>query len=244
MSADQPGVRGDESEDDSSGAAPLSEDAAGWATHGTRIRPATPFGTASASDGATPGAAPFAATSFGPSDYTHADDNSDNNSDDESADDESADDESEDDDGSEDDDEANDEANGKKKRRWSNDGCWGCDGVDCGDWNLGCDLPGCDLLGCHLMLPGLTLSTLLLVAAAVLPERGAGWLVRALITGYRRHITRLTPACPQTPSCSEYALASVATLGVRRGLAAAAHRIRGCRRPDQPALGGPARTAR
>ena len=204
MSAGQPGVRGDESsEDDSSGAAPLSEDAAGWATHGTRIRPATPFGPASASDGATPGAAPFTATSFGPSDSTPANDAND----------------------------ANDEADRKKKRRWSNDGCWGCDGVDCGDWNLGCDLPGCDLLGCHLMLPGLTLSTLLLMAAVVLPERGAGWLVRALITGYRRHLTRLTPACPQTPSCSEYALTSVATLGVRRGLTVAAHRIRACRRP-------------
>jgi hypothetical protein len=45
---------------------------------------------------------------------------------------------------------------------------------------------------------------------------------------YRRWLTRLTPPCPSTPSCSEYALSAVRTLGARQGLAAAARRVRAC----------------
>jgi Putative membrane protein insertion efficiency factor len=97
-----------------------------------------------------------------------------------------------------------------------------CDGPDCG----GCDGPDC---GCDLLL-FVRLSTLLLAVAAVLPAAGSGRLVRAVIRGYQRRLSRFTPACPSTPSCSAYALLAVETLGPRRGLAAAARRIGGCRR--------------
>jgi Putative membrane protein insertion efficiency factor len=88
----------------------------------------------------------------------------------------------------------------------------------------GCD--GCDG-PCDFTL--LRLSTMLLVAAALAPERPAGRrLVRALVRGYQRWLTRFTPRCPSTPSCSAFALAAVDSLGARRGLAAAAERIRRC----------------
>jgi hypothetical protein len=87
----------------------------------------------------------------------------------------------------------------------------------------GCDGP-CD---CNASLL-LRLSTALLVASAVTPAWGSGRLVRALIRGYQRWLSRYTPACPSNPSCSAYALAAVEASGPRRGLAAAALRIRGC----------------
>ena len=91
-------------------------------------------------------------------------------------------------------------------------GCDGCDGPDC----------GCDFL---LFL---RLSTVLLVIAAVLPAVGADRMVAALIRGYQHRLSRFTPACPGTVSCSEFALAAVHRLGARRGLAEAAHRIERC----------------
>ncbi len=96
-----------------------------------------------------------------------------------------------------------------------------CDGPHCD----GCGGSGC---GCDLLL-FVRLSTLLLAVAAVLPEIGTGRTVRALIRGYQRGLSRFTPICPSTPSCSAYALLAVETLGPRRGLAAAARRIGGCR---------------
>jgi Putative membrane protein insertion efficiency factor len=86
-----------------------------------------------------------------------------------------------------------------------------------------CDVPDCDCGGCNL----LRVSTVLALAALVVPT-GADGLVAALIRFYRRWLTRLTPVCPSSPSCSVYALTAVQTLGARRGLAAAAHRIRAC----------------
>lgn len=90
----------------------------------------------------------------------------------------------------------------------------------------GCD--GCDGCDCNLSL----FSTLLLVAATVLPESGTRSLVHGLIRLYQRLLTRFTPRCPSTPSCSAYASTAVRTLGTRRGLAAAAHRVRHCGRPQ------------
>jgi hypothetical protein len=87
----------------------------------------------------------------------------------------------------------------------------------------GCDGP-CD---CNASLL-LRLSTALLVISAMTPARGSGRLVRALIRGYQRWLSRYTPACPSDPSCSAYALAAVEALGPRRGLANAALRIKGC----------------
>ena len=105
-------------------------------------------------------------------------------------------------------------------------GCGGCDAVGCDAPS--CDLPGCDGCdGCNLLVL-VRLSSLLLVAATVLPERGGRAVVRMLLRGYRRWLTRYTPACPSTPSCSAYALAAVETFGARAGLVAAAHRIRRC----------------
>lgn len=86
----------------------------------------------------------------------------------------------------------------------------------------GCDVPGCD---CNLLL---RLSTLLSIAALLVP-RNAGSVVSALLRGYRRWLTRFTPRCPSTPSCSAFAVAAVESMGPRRGLAAAARRVRDCR---------------
>lgn len=85
----------------------------------------------------------------------------------------------------------------------------------------GCDVPGCD---CNLLL---RLSTLLSIAAVLVPP-GGGAVVRALLRGYRRWLTRFTPRCPSTPSCSAFAVAAVESMGPRRGLAAAARRVRDC----------------
>ncbi|MBW0135392.1 membrane protein insertion efficiency factor YidD [Pseudonocardia abyssalis] len=123
---------------------------------------------------------------------------------------------------------------------------WGCDGWGGGGGSRGsgssgisgssggrsggsgCD--GCDGCDCNLTLLSLTrLSTLLLLAAAVLPDIGGGAVVR-LIRFYRRRLTSLTPRCPSTPSCSAYALAVVEERGVRRGLVLAARRVRECGR--------------
>jgi hypothetical protein len=87
----------------------------------------------------------------------------------------------------------------------------------------GCDGP-CD---CNASLL-LRLSPALLVVSAMTPAWGSGRLVRALIRGYQRWLSRYTPACPSDPSCSAYALAAVDALGPRRGLAAAALRIKSC----------------
>jgi Putative membrane protein insertion efficiency factor len=97
----------------------------------------------------------------------------------------------------------------------------GCDVPGCDV--PGCDVPGCDCGGCNL----LRVSALLALAALVVPS-GTGGLVAALIRLYRRWLTRLTPPCPSTPGCSEYALSAVRTLGARQGLAAAARRVRAC----------------
>jgi hypothetical protein len=83
-----------------------------------------------------------------------------------------------------------------------------------------CDGP-CDL-------PLLRVSPLLLAAAAMVPARGASGLVRMALRGYQRWLSRFTPACPSTPSCSAYALAAVARHGARRGLRLAAARVRAC----------------
>ncbi|MEJ3657316.1 membrane protein insertion efficiency factor YidD [Actinomycetes bacterium KLBMP 9759] len=91
-------------------------------------------------------------------------------------------------------------------------GCNGCDG--CG---------GCD---CNLLL---RLSSIMLFVAALVPEAGGG-VVLAAIRGYRRWLTRFTPRCPSPVSCSAYALDAVERLGPRKGLVAAAWRIRRCRR--------------
>lgn len=104
-----------------------------------------------------------------------------------------------------------------------------------GDGGCGCDGP------CDLTL--LRVSTVLLVAAAVVPARGGG-LVRAALRGYQRWLTRFTPACPSTPSCSAFALAAVGRHGARRGLRLAAARVEACgaphaRRVDRP--GSPTR---
>jgi putative component of membrane protein insertase Oxa1/YidC/SpoIIIJ protein YidD len=74
----------------------------------------------------------------------------------------------------------------------------------------------------------LRVSPLLLLAAAVVPARGAGGLVRAALIGYQRWLSRFTPACPSAPSCSAYAVAAVARHGSRRGLRLAAARVRAC----------------
>ena len=75
--------------------------------------------------------------------------------------------------------------------------------------------------------PLLKLSLLLTVAALLLPASAAR-PVGGLIRAYQRHFTQLTPACPLAPSCSAYALRAVQRLGARRGLAAAAARVRAC----------------
>jgi putative component of membrane protein insertase Oxa1/YidC/SpoIIIJ protein YidD len=81
-----------------------------------------------------------------------------------------------------------------------------------------CDCGGFPLLKLSLLL---TVAGLLLPASAVRPVGG-------LIRAYQRHLTRFTPPCPAAPSCSAYALRAVQRLGARRGLAAAAARVRAC----------------
>jgi hypothetical protein len=110
---------------------------------------------------------------------------------------------------------------GKKKRADGRapifDGCGGdaCDSCD-----------ACE--GCDFFL--LRISTLLLVAAAIMPRTGGDRVAGAAIRGYQRRLSRFTPRCPQPVSCSAFALDAVATLGPRGGLAAAARRVRDCRR--------------
>ena len=102
----------------------------------------------------------------------------------------------------------------------SGSGCGGGSGGGGG----GCD--GCD---CNFTLLNLlSVSTLLVVAARLLPGSGTRPVVRVLIRGYQRRLTRFTPTCPQTPSCSAYALTAVDELGTRRGLRAAARRVASC----------------
>ncbi len=98
---------------------------------------------------------------------------------------------------------------------------YGCDGCDFGN---GCDF--CD--GCD-GFPLLRVSLVLAMAALLVPPAAAG-PVHAAIRLYQRVLTRFTPVCPATPSCSAYALAAVERLGARRGLAAAAARVRACGR--------------
>jgi hypothetical protein len=86
---------------------------------------------------------------------------------------------------------------------------------------------GCNCDGpCNFTL--LRVSPLLLLAAAVVPARRASGLVSAALLGYQRWLSRFTPTCPSTPSCSAYALAAVARHGARRGLRLAAARVRAC----------------
>jgi Putative membrane protein insertion efficiency factor len=92
-------------------------------------------------------------------------------------------------------------------------------------WCDGCDFPDCDCGGCDVLF--LRVSTLLAFVALIVPV-GDGGLVAAAIRGYRRWLTRFTPTCPSEQSCSAYALAAVQTLGARRGLRAAARRVRAC----------------
>jgi putative component of membrane protein insertase Oxa1/YidC/SpoIIIJ protein YidD len=79
--------------------------------------------------------------------------------------------------------------------------------------------------------PLLKLSLLLTVAALLLPASAAR-PVGGLIRAYQRHLTRFTPACPLAPRCRAYALRAVRRLGARRGLAAAAARVRACGKPQ------------
>jgi putative component of membrane protein insertase Oxa1/YidC/SpoIIIJ protein YidD len=77
----------------------------------------------------------------------------------------------------------------------------------------------------------LRLSALLPLVAALVPGRAGRRPVLALLRFYRRRLTRFTPTCPSTPSCSAYAMHAVQDLGARRGLTAAARRIRHCGGP-------------
>ena len=102
----------------------------------------------------------------------------------------------------------------------------GCDSSsgDSGDSSgCDCDVPGCD---CLLFF---RLSALLGLVALLVPARDGG-LVAGLVRLYRRRLTRFTPTCPSTPSCSAYALDAIERLGPRRGLRAAAARVRSCGR--------------
>ncbi|WP_214401342.1 membrane protein insertion efficiency factor YidD [Pseudonocardia lacus] len=108
------------------------------------------------------------------------------------------------------------EAEEEADRSRCSDGCDGCD-LPCD----GCELP-CD---CSLLL---SVSTLLRLAAFLAPGRAGRRPVLALLGLYRRRLTRFTPRCPSTPSCSAYAVAAVQDLGARRGLVAAARRVRDC----------------
>lgn len=116
-------------------------------------------------------------------------------------------------------------------------GCGGGSGGRGGGGDCSCDGPGgCTLLG---------IGPLLLVAAAVVPARGTGGLVRAALRGYQRCLSRFTPACPSTPNCSAYALTAVGRHGARRGLRLAAARVRACgAAPGQAARVNPAAVPR
>jgi hypothetical protein len=96
-----------------------------------------------------------------------------------------------------------------------------------------CDLAPCDASICDCGGTLLTVSLLLRVSAALVPATGSGRGVQAVLRFYRRHLTRFTPTCPATPSCSAFAQEAVAVLGPRRGLAAAAGRVRACGRPER-----------
>lgn len=111
----------------------------------------------------------------------------------------------------------------------ASDGCGSCDATP------GCDLPDCNLCdGCDFLL-FVRLSSLLFLVAAIVPERGGATVVRGLLRFYRRRLTRFTPTCPSTPSCSAFATAAVESLGARRGLTAAARRVRDCGSAGHPA---------
>jgi hypothetical protein len=110
---------------------------------------------------------------------------------------------------------------GKRSRTTGDAGHTFCDWVTC-------DLPFCD---CNTFL---RLSVLLRLAAALTPPVGSGRAVLSVLGLYRRRLTRFTPVCPSTPSCSAHAEAVIRELGPRRGLAAAADRIRMCGRPTPP----------
>jgi putative component of membrane protein insertase Oxa1/YidC/SpoIIIJ protein YidD len=113
---------------------------------------------------------------------------------------------------------------GKRSRTTGDAGSTVCDWAS---W----DIPFCD---CNTLV---RLSVLLRLAAALAPPTGSGRAALSVLRFYRRRLTRFTPACPSTPSCSAYAEAVVRELGPRRGLAAAADRIRRCGRSPRP-LGG------
>lgn len=109
-----------------------------------------------------------------------------------------------------------------------------CDGCSfarrtCSGRRGGSSGDGCS--ACDLLLMSLSLSAVLQLVAGVLPHRRGADVVVALIRGYQRLLTRFTPSCPQTPSCSAYAVDAVRSMGPRRGIRAAADRIRDCGPP-------------
>jgi len=125
---------------------------------------------------------------------------------------------------------------------WCDSG--GCDvphssGCDIPD-SSGCDSSGADSSGCDCDVPScdcllfFRLSALLGLVALLVPARDGG-LVAGLVRLYRRRLTRFTPACPSSPSCSAYALDAIERLGPRRGLRAAAARVRSCGRATRTA---------
>ena len=87
--------------------------------------------------------------------------------------------------------------------------------------NVADDVDACASVGLFPLL-------LLTGAALVLPASAGVPVAAAAIRFYRRLLSRFTPSCPSSPSCSAYALDAVQRLGARRGLAAAAARVRAC----------------
>lgn len=60
-------------------------------------------------------------------------------------------------------------------------------------------------------------------------------LILAALGVYRRRLSRYTPTCPQTPSCSTYARNMVQQHGARRGMELAVARLRTCTPSQQKA---------
>lgn len=60
------------------------------------------------------------------------------------------------------------------------------------------------------------------------------WFYLALIRLYQKTLTRYTPKCPMTVSCSEYAYQSIHAYGVRDGLALTVARLQVCGKEENP----------
>lgn len=100
----------------------------------------------------------------------------------------------------------------------------GGDGPGGGD-GCGCDGCGCDLF--HLS----AFRVLLLTAPTRTPRQRPTVAARAGVTairGYQRWLSRRTPCCPHTPSCSHYGLAVVRRYGLLQGARLAGGRIARC----------------